>query len=919
MITSEQILNLTSRQAVQSFIEQHYQNDSDAFVDEINKSFNQLLHGNLVEAESFLAPAVRCLSLLTGDYKGAILRLQARYAHWTGNHKKAEGKYKQAIDAFRKKRNQDEVAATRLGLLDVYMYRGNYPDALATGRAALKFFEKSGKKAAAARVMTNIGNVYHRMDKNKLALRYYDSAREYFLSGGGVPLAIVDYNRANVFANLNILDEAETLYASAAKIYRDNGLELIACKSEYSLAYLYFLAGKFSESLDIFDKVFDAFHELGDEKAAATTHLDLSEINIELNQFGTAIMQGQQASEVFKKLGYTYEEAKAEFFAAGASRRLGDLEQSELHLKRSERLFKREKNQFWQGMVGLEKTRLYTETGSISRADKESRLARKLFVANKDRRRRIDADIARMGVLMRSGKVAAATKLGEQLLDDSCTLNQRHEINHLLGESYFVRKEFAHALEHYKKAITSIETMLDGLMQDEVRFFFALDKYDTYVKSVACLLEMDKTDSAFLQHSQALAVLNQRIVPDALLKKEIPAHLLNTRNELRASLRKLQKTPASGERRHVTVEEELRKIEYNLWSNERKIRAAYQRQQSREATGAITADVRKYLKPGEQLINFIQMDNRIGAFVATEHSMRFVPCPLSEEDFRQSLHRLHYVLERDVYGGGRAPKSKDIVMYYLSELYESLIRPLGLDSEKKNLIFLVDGQFAQIPFNALIDDQGEYLKNRHLIRVIVNPQDLKDRGENIRIEAKANAIFAVTDVGLPMIDKERDILVGLFPKADVFTGESAASLALKDSLGTVDGFIHIASHASRASENPLFSRILMHDGPFYPFDLFDSGIKAELVSLSGCQTAAPGIYYGNAFSLAKAFYQAGARYVLASLWSVSDKISMAFMAEFYRHLKSADDIPEAFNRALGKTEGINENPALWSPFILIGI
>jgi CHAT domain-containing protein len=89
----------------------------------------------------------------------------------------------------------------------------------------------------------------------------------------------------------------------------------------------------------------------------------------------------------------------------------------------------------------------------------------------------------------------------------------------------------------------------------------------------------------------------------------------------------------------------------------------------------------------------------------------------------------------------------------------------------------------------------------------------------------------------------------LYPDAGLFSGNEATCGALSRELAQSDGFVHIAAHASRASENPLFSRILMSDGPFFPFDLFASGVKAALVTLSGCQTAAPGVDYGNSFSL----------------------------------------------------------------------
>ncbi len=919
MITLDEIRSLSSRKAALSFIESCYNNDITAFVEDLNQSFNKLLHGNLKEAGEYVTAVSDCFSYIPKSYRTSLLSFQARYAHWTGDHKKAITKYNQAIEANRKKRDFKAIAQNRQGLMDTHMYLGAYDEALKAGKAALRSFQNRKNPAGAARVMTNIGNVYHRMDKNKMALRFYDRAREFFAAKGGVPLAIVDYNRANVLSNLGELERAEKLYTSATDIYRKNGLELIACKSEYSLAYLHFLAGRFSESLAIFEKVYDAFEALGDKEAAAVTNLDLAEINIELNQFGTSMMQGEQASDVFQSLGRSYEEAKAAYFTAGASRRLGDFSESEKYLNRAEKLFGKEKNTFWLGMVGLEKTHLYAETGKLRQARAEGAAAARLFMSGSNARRVIDAEIAMIRVLIRSGKSAQAIRRGEKLQDKQLIKNQEHELNHLLGECYYKQNEYKTALTYYKRAIKAAERMLSRLVNDEIRFFFALDKYPTYVNSIECLLAMNKTSEAFIQHSHALAVLNQKIVTDSDLKHEVPAHLLTKRDELRASLRKLQKMPDSAGSRHLSVENELRKTEYTLWSNELKIRSAYGRSTAQAVPGFKTETLQASLKPGEQLVNFIQFENRIGAFVATNDSMEFTSSDFSVNEFRQTIHKLHYLFERDVFAGGRGQDSSRIIDYYLRQLYDALIAPLLLKTTSDRLIFLIDGSFAQIPFHALKDKNGTFLKDKYLIQAIVNPEDLRSRAGHKKISSRKNAIFAVTNIGLPMIEQEQKQIAKLFPKAQVYTGKRATSTALKESFITADGYIHIASHASRASENPLFSRILMEDGPFYPFDLFENGINAELVSLSGCQTAAPGIYYGNAFSLAKAFYQAGAKYVLASLWSVSDKISMAFMAEFYKGLKSENDVSLVFNNALTKAEKISGNPALWSPFILIGI
>ena len=920
MITLDELRGLASRRLVDDHIGRHFKGDSDAFVEDVNRTINQFLHGNLKTAGAFVDECRKCFSYLPPKYRPALLAIEARYAHWSGSHETALKLYDRAISLYRKRKEFQAIAKIRLGMMDAHMYLGEYAWALKTGKLALKHFLKHNDLIKAAQCQTNLGNVYHRMDKNRMALRHYDQAREVFAAKGGVPLAIVDYNRANVYANLNNLDEAEKLYRGAADIYRRNGLELIASKSEYSLAYLHFLAGRYTDALTIFDKVYDIFEELGDTAAAAVTRLDLAEINIEINQLGTAMMQGEQASDMFHTLGQQYEEAKAVFFAAVASRRLGDTSQAEKYLVTADRLFTREDNRFWSGMVALERCRLYTATGRLTDATEAGELARRLFIANADARRKCDADIALARIQYEAGRFGAAIRLGKNLLKKELIGGQEHRANHLIGQSLLRLNRPNDALKYFRAAISIVEKMMGNLLNDEIRFFFALDKYDTYLATVECLVGLGKTKDAFLQHTQALAVLNQQVVSDRVLKKEIPVDLLNQRTRLRATLKRLQRTPDETGQRHAATGREFRKIEYGLWQNERKIRAVFDPARPARTTFRSTKkNVQSHLGTDEILINFVQLNSRAGAFVVTATEIQFFRCPVSMDDLRQAIHRIHYLMERDVFAGGRTSESARAIDFYLTQLHDWLFAPLAEKLTGRKIILLVDGLFSQIPFPALTDAAGKRLKDRFSLSTIVNPDDLGRRRKSKKCTLGRSAIFAVTDIGLPMIEEEAGILSKLFPKAKLYTGDKATISALQKELSHVSGYLHIASHASRASENPLFSRILMHDGPFFPFDLFESGISAELVTLSGCQTAAPGIYYGNAFSLAKAFYQAGVRYVLASLWSVSDRISKAFMSRFYNALASGATVDRAYSIALDQTESASVNPALWSPFILIGI
>jgi hypothetical protein len=70
--------------------------------------------------------------------------------------------------------------------------------------------------------------------------------------------------------------------------------------------------------------------------------------------------------------------------------------------------------------------------------------------------------------------------------------------------------------------------------------------------------------------------------------------------------------------------------------------------------------------------------------------------------------------------------------------------------------------------------------------------------------------------------------------------------------------------------------------------------------------------------LARAFFFAGARSVVASLWSVSDRKTADLMASFYRHLAGGASKAEALRSAKLELVSRRDSPRYWAPFILIG-
>jgi CHAT domain-containing protein len=136
--------------------------------------------------------------------------------------------------------------------------------------------------------------------------------------------------------------------------------------------------------------------------------------------------------------------------------------------------------------------------------------------------------------------------------------------------------------------------------------------------------------------------------------------------------------------------------------------------------------------------------------------------------------------------------------------------------------------------------------------------------------------------------------------------------------------VHIASHGQFGGDvGSTF--LLTYDGKLTMADL-DQAVglfrfrdkPLELLTLSACETAA-----GDdraALGLAGVAVKAGARSVLATLWTVSDRASAELVTDFYRNLRSdSTSRAQALQRAqLALIEQPGwQHPAYWAAFILI--
>ena len=94
---------------------------------------------------------------------------------------------------------------------------------------------------------------------------------------------------------------------------------------------------------------------------------------------------------------------------------------------------------------------------------------------------------------------------------------------------------------------------------------------------------------------------------------------------------------------------------------------------------------------------------------------------------------------------------------------------------------------------------------------------------------------------------------------------------------------------------------------------------ARLVVLSGCESALGRTTQGEGvLGVAAAFFAAGARSLVASIWEVDDRVTADLMERFYAGLAEGKPVASALRAAQLEIRAKRPHPFYWAGFVAIG-
>jgi hypothetical protein len=272
-----------------------------------------------------------------------------------------------------------------------------------------------------------------------------------------------------------------------------------------------------------------------------------------------------------------------------------------------------------------------------------------------------------------------------------------------------------------------------------------------------------------------------------------------------------------------------------------------------------------------------------------------------------------------------------------ARLYEALLAPARAELESAETVIVVPaGDLFFLPIHALgparSDGSIEYLIETKRFAYLASADLLgvvAGQGAG-RAAAAGTALVALgnPDGSLPGATEEVAALSAIFAGAQVFTGERATVERVAGRKTGGVPFVHFATHGVINSRDPKESYLLLAGSPgrLSVKDLIEDSHQlsfegTRLVTLSACNTNVggfdPSATYG---SLSRAFSQAGAPSVVASLWSVDDEATRDTMKLFYTELSAGTPKAEALRRAQLSVlrDPARRHPFFWAPFLLLG-
>ncbi len=132
--------------------------------------------------------------------------------------------------------------------------------------------------------------------------------------------------------------------------------------------------------------------------------------------------------------------------------------------------------------------------------------------------------------------------------------------------------------------------------------------------------------------------------------------------------------------------------------------------------------------------------------------------------------------------------------------------------------------------------------------------------------------------------------------------EVSTAHAVVSALADAD-LAHLACHGTPRADNPMFSSLLLADGPVTVQELHGAGVAPHRLILASCHSGADVAYLGDeVLGFVSTMLAQGTAGVVASIAAVPDVAAIDLMLELHRGLREGMTLARALHAARGRID-----------------
>jgi len=502
-----------------------------------------------------------------------------------------------------------------------------------------------------------------------------------------------------------------------------------------------------------------------------------------------------------------------------------------------------------------------------------------------------------------------------------------------------LRKEARNA---YDVALTSIDTLRWQVGFEDDLIALTEASYELFVNALkleAALSPDAQTDARLwkwmsLSHGLALrqtraGLAIQHALPDSL-RKQYQILAANSQRAQTALLNAVQGSEGyAGLQQNWTTAEQARQQWLKKYADFRP-----------PSYGGDLEDIRKQIGRNTGLLTFLDAGDQLYRLLVTRDEVRFDSLTWSHAH----AHQIIQFQESIWLPYQDAQQATQRALISGQQMHNWLIGDLEA-ALPEQLLVMPDGMLWYLPFDLLENQQGELWLDKRSVSLGHSPDDFWNPNPILPArkglfmapafpELGDQTLYASAREGLgPLRHNQLEVSqIHELLEGEIFKGDAATREAFIEAAPSYS-VLHLATHGLLPDEEGKWAFLafasqdtLNLKGESYPGinALFAQEIQkldlpAELVVLSACKTGVGKANRGEGLqSLGRAFMQAGARSLVATLWAVNDETTARFMRYFYQELTNGAAKDEALAAAKQQMRLEGEGPYHWAGFVLIG-